>query len=114
MPDQCCVLRSWLEEVFESSMCLDDKCFDMFVKHGVKGVVFWQMCFREMAFWVQGNARRASDIVHQGSIEEGFTGWWCHLAAVCVLSCLYLLWDGHGASGDGGYPWVLWDSGCNT
>ena len=72
------------------------------------------MCCREVALGVQGNACRASGIVHEGAIEEGFTWWWCHLAAVCVLSCLYLLWDGHGASGNGGYPWVLWDGGCNT
>ena len=67
-----------------------------------------------MAIRVQGNSRRTGGIVHQGTIEEDFTRWWCHLAAVCVFCCLDLLWGGHGASGDGGFPWVLWCGRRNT
>ena len=48
------------------------------------------MCFREVAVRVQVNASRASGIVHQGTIEEGLTGWWCHLVAVCDLCYLNL------------------------
>ena len=69
-----------------------------------EGLVLWQMCCCEMAIRVQGNSRRTGGIVHQGTIEEDFTRWWCHLAAVCVFCCLDLFWGGHGASGDGGFP----------
>ena len=72
------------------------------------------MNFCEMSVRVQDNPSRAGKIVYQGTIKEGFIEWWCHLVAVCVLCCLDLLWDGHDASGDGEFPWVLWYGGRDT
>ena len=62
--------RLWLEQVPEPSICLDDTCFGVFVKQGMKLVKFRQMCLYEESVRVYGNTNESGGIVHQDASEE--------------------------------------------
>ena len=53
-----------------------------------------KVCFSEVALWIHGVSCIPSGVVHQRTIEEGITGWWCHLASIGIFGGLDLLWYG--------------------
>ena len=53
-----------------------------------------KVCFSEVALLIHGVSCRPIGVVHQRTVEEGITGWWCQLASIGIFGGLDLLWYG--------------------